>query len=123
MDEFVFKRKTAKMPNFQLSESTELLSEQLVAQGRLEDRVLAQILEHNDSLEKKIDWSMGEIMEMNHVQSQLIKVSGEHEKKIDGLEKREENYKIEVAAYIRFLVVICTFISFVITIALTYFFK
>lgn len=118
-----FKRKTAAMPHFELSESTALLSEQLDVQGRLEDRVLAQILRHNDSLEKKIDWSMGEIMEINHIQSQLIHASGEHEKKIDSLERREENYKIEVGAYVRFLVVVCTCVSFVLTLAAAYFFK
>jgi hypothetical protein len=96
-----FKRKTAVMPEFPPTPSTTSLAEELDEVGDLQCRTLARLLEQSDSLDQKTTWACNEIVQLNHVQGQLITANNNHAEKIDAIERRELSYKSAIGAYIK----------------------
>ncbi len=92
-----FKRKTAVMPDLRPSASTATVLSQLdEKKDDLGYRALSSILALSDRLEKTTDWLMSEVVDLSHVQNQLVEASLEHDKEIQGIKSRESTYRTEM---------------------------
>lgn len=102
------------MPDFKPTPSTKSLAEELDEIGDLQCRTLAMILEQGDLTAQRTDWACNEIVQLNHIQGQLINANNNHAEKLDGLERREISYKSAIGAYIKTTAIVVTSISSII---------